>query len=182
MNHPIELEALLAYWLGEPEGDEAEEHLFACAECSARLEEIAALGGGIRAAVREGRVAAVISGAFLEALRRQGLRLREYRVPPGGSVECTLRAEDDGVVSTVEASLAGAKRVDMLLRVDVGGQVIEARVEDVPFDPDAGEILVLPSAAELRKLPAHTQRVRLVAMEEAGERVIGEYTFLHTPG
>jgi hypothetical protein len=182
MKHPIDIETLIGYWLGELESDEVEDHLFACAACSERLEEIAALAGGIRAAVREGRVAAVISGPFLEALRRQGLRLREYRVPPGGSVECTLRAEDDGVVSTVEASLAGVERLDMLLRVEVGDHVVERRVEDVPFDPDAGELIVLPPAAELRKLPAHTQLVRLVAMEDAGERMIGEYTFVHTPG
>lgn len=178
----IDIEMLVAYWLGESAGEELEEHLFACAACSARLEEIAALGAGIRAAAREGRVAAVISGPFLEALRRQGLRIREYRVPAGGSVECTLRARDDAVVSRLEAPLAGAKRIDVLFRVELGGEVTEQRVEDVPFDPGAGEILVLPSAAELRKLPAHTQRVRLVAMEEAGERLIGEYRFVHTPG
>ena len=182
MNHPIDLETLIAYWLGETADEGVEEHLFACAACSARLEEIAALGGGIRAAVRQGRVAAVISAPFLEALRRQGLSLREYRVAPGGSVACTLRAEDDGVVSAVEAELAGVQRVDLLFRVEVGGQVIETRAEDVPFDPAAGEILVLPPAAELRKLPAHTHRVKLLAMEEAGERLIGEYTFVHTPG
>ena len=28
---------------------------------------------------------------------------------------------------------------------------------------------------------AFTHHVRLVAVEEAGERVLGEYTFLHTP-
>jgi hypothetical protein len=54
-------------------------------------------------------------------------------------------------------------------------------VEDVPFDPDAGELLSLPSAAALRKLPAHTSRVRLVAMDEAGARPLGEYTFAHAP-
>ena len=53
---------------------------------------------------------------------------------------------------------------------------------DLPFDPAAGEVLFLPSAAALRKMPAHTMRVRLVAVDEAGERPLGEYTFAHTPG
>jgi hypothetical protein len=34
----------------------------------------------------------------------------------------------------------------------------------------------------VRGLPANTLRVRLVAVDEAGERALGEYTFAHTPG
>jgi hypothetical protein len=34
----------------------------------------------------------------------------------------------------------------------------------------------------LRDLPAHTFRVRLVAVDEAGEHPLGDYTFEHTPG
>jgi anti-sigma factor RsiW len=184
MNHPIDFEKLTAYWLGElPAGEEEklEEHLFACADCSARLEELAALAAGIRATVREGRVAAMITPRFLEALRRQGLRMREYRVAPGGRADCTLRAGDHGVVGRMQAALAGVKRIDALERLEVAGAVTETRVEDVAFDPTAGEVLILPSAAWLRKMPANTLRVRLVAVEAAGERVIGEYTFAHTP-
>jgi hypothetical protein len=78
--------------------------------------------------------------------------------------------------------LAGVKRVDALQSVDLGeGRVQQWRVEDVLFDPDAGEVLYLPSAAELKKLPAHRLRVQLVAMDESGERSLGEYTFAHTP-
>jgi hypothetical protein len=78
--------------------------------------------------------------------------------------------------------LAGVKRVDALHSLDLGdGRVRQWRGEDVPFDPDAGEVLILPSAAELKKLPAHVLRVRLVAVDEAGERSLGEYTFAHAP-
>lgn len=182
---PIELEALLAYWLAElaPAAQAPlEEHLFACAACAARLEELAALAAGIRAAVREGRVQAVIPAPFLETLKRQGLRIREYRVPPGGRAECTLRAQDDAVVGRMQAPLAGVKRLDALQRLEIGGEKCEQRVEDVAFDPAAGEVLFLPSAAALRRMPAHTMRVRLVAVDEAEERALGEYTFAHTPG
>ena len=182
---PIEFETLIAYWLGElPAAAESplEEHLFACLSCTARLEMLAALAAGIRATVREGRVAAVISVPFLEALKRQGLRIREYRVPAGGRVECTLRADEDAVVSRMQVPLAGVKRVDALRRLEVGGQVLESRLEDVPFDPAAGEVLHLPSPAWVRRLPANTLRVQLVAVDEAGERTLGEYTFAHTPG
>jgi hypothetical protein len=97
-------------------------------------------------------------------------------------VACTIGANDDGVVGRMQVALAGVKRVDALQSLDVGdGQVQRWRVEDVPFDPSADEMLLLPSATALRTLPAHTFRVRLVAMDESGERSLGEYTFAHTP-
>jgi len=183
-SEPIEFERLAAYWLGElPHAEGAlEEHLFACAHCSARLEWLAALSDGVRAALREGRVAGIITPAFLEALRRQGLRIREYRVPAGGRADCTLLAGEHAVVGRMQAALGGVKRIDVLKRLEVAGKVTETRAEDVPFDPAAGEVLFLPSAVWLRKTPANTARVRLVAVEEESERVIGEYTFAHTPG
>ena len=87
------------------------------------------------------------------------------------------------MVSRLQAPLAGVTRVDALQSLDLGdGHVQQWRLEDVPFDPEADEVISLPSAAALRKLPAHTFRVRLVAVDEAGERPLGDYTFAHTPG
>ena len=182
---PIEIERLVAYWMGElPAADDApiEEHLFGCTRCTQRLEALAALASGIRAVVRDGALQAVITLPFLEQMKRQGMRIREYRVPPGGRVACTIGADDDAVVGRMEAALAGVTRVDALQSLDLGdGRVRRWRAEDVPFDPKADEVLSLPSAAALRKLPAHTYRVQLVAVDEAGERSLGEYTFAHTP-
>jgi anti-sigma factor RsiW len=182
---PIEIVPLVAYWLGElPAAADApiEEHLFGCAHCTRRLEELAALAFGICAVVRRGAVQAVITQPFLEQMKRQGMRIREYRLAPGERAACTIRANDDAVVGRMQAPLAGVKRVDALQSLDLGdGRVQRWRVEDVPFDPEAGEVLSMPSAVELRKLPAHTSRVRLVAVDESGERPLGEYTFAHTP-
>jgi anti-sigma factor RsiW len=179
---PIEFEALIAYWLDElPPAVEAplEEHLFGCAECTQRLEDLAALAAGIRAAVREGTVFAVVSAAFLESMEKAGLRLRQYRVAPGASVRCTLRAEDDALISRLEAPLAGVKRLDMLQAIDE--MHLQFRLEDLPFDPAAGEVVMFPSSAALRKMPAHTFRLRLLAVDDAGDRVLGDYTFRHAP-
>ncbi len=182
---PIEIEPLVAYWLGElPAAADApvEEHLFGCAHCTRRLEELAALAVGICAVVRRGAVQAVITQPFLEQMKRQGMRIREYRVAPGGRVACTICADDDAVVGRMRVPLAGVKRVDALHSLDLGdGRVQQRRVEDVPFDPDAGEVLYLPSAAELKKLPAHMLLVQLVAVDKSGERSLGKYTFAHTP-
>jgi len=182
---PIEVGSLVAYWLGElPAETEApiEEHLFGCAFCTRRLEELAAMAFGIRAAVRSGAVQAVITQPFLEHMKRHGMRIREYRVGPGERVACTIGADDAAVVGRMRVPLAGVTRVDALQRLDLGdGRPQQSRVEDVPFDPDADEVLTWPSARALRKLPAHTLRVRLVAVDESGERPLGEYTFAHTP-
>jgi hypothetical protein len=182
---PIEFEALVAYWLSElPATAEApiEEHFFGCAYCARRLEELAALATGMRTAVRNGAVRAAITQSFLEFMKRQGMRIREYRLAPGERVACTIRADDDAVVGRMQLPLAGVRRVDALERLELGdGRLQQRRLEDVPFDPDAGEVLNLPSARLLKTLPAHVLRVQLVAVDEAGERPLGEYSFAHTP-
>jgi hypothetical protein len=179
---PIDVETLVAYWLGEvPEPREAalEEHLFACAGCSQRLETLAALAAGVRAAVADGRVSLVVSAPFVEAMKHAGLKLREYRLDPGGSVNCTIAPADDAVVSRIRAPLAGVKRLDLVRLHD--GQAAEARITDVPFDAETGEVLVIPSAAWLKTMPAFTMRMRLIDVGERGERPLGEYTFHHSP-
>jgi hypothetical protein len=178
---PIELERLTAWWLDELQDEALEEHLLACAWCAKRAESLAACAQGIRAAVRNGAVDLALTPRFLEYLKQQGMRLREYPARPGETVHCTIRAEDDAVVSRLKAPLAGVRRVDVLHSVEVGGATERWREEDVPFDPEAGEVLLIPSAAGLRKMPAFTSRVRLLAVDEKGERSLGEYTFAHTP-
>lgn len=182
---PIDLAKLAAYWLGElPAGEEErlEEHLFACPHCSHRLEWLAALSTGVRNAVRAGRLGMIVSARFVEAMRRAGLRLREYQLDPGSTVNCTVAADEDAVVGRIRAPLAGVRRLDALKRLEVGGAAQEeVRVEDVPFDPDSGEVLLIPPAAALKKMPPYRLRVRLVAVGEAGETELGEYTFAHSP-
>ena len=180
--NPIPFENLVAWWLGElPEKQEEtlEAHVFGCAHCSGRLEELAALASGVRAAVRTGTVSMVVSGSFVETMKQAGLRLREYRLDPGGSVNCTIAADDDAVVSRLHAPLAGVKRLDVVQVQGTGGP--EARLADVPFDAQAGEVLVIPPAAWLKTMPAFTMQMRLIAVSGAGESAIGEYTFRHSP-
>lgn len=181
----LDFEKLAAYWLEElpaAEAEKAEEHFFACKACAGRLEWLAELSDGVRTAVRAGALGMIVSAPFVEAMKRAGMRLREYRSDPGATVNCTLRADEDAVISRIRAPLTGVTRLDMVNRVEVGGVAQgEVRVEDLPFDAASGELVFIPPPAALKKMPAHTMRVRLVRVEEAGERVIGEYTFAHTP-
>jgi hypothetical protein len=181
---PIDFEALLGWWLGDltQAAQEAlEEHVFQCAHCTRRLEEFAALAGGVRDAVRTGAVGAMVSAQFLEVLRQAGLRIREYHVAPGSSVHCTILTCDDAVVGHMRAPLRGVQRLDAVSHVEIDGiPGPEVRLEDLPFDPSADEVLFVPAAAALKKMPSHTLRLRLLAVEAQGEAAIGEYTFVHT--
>jgi hypothetical protein len=175
-------EVLTAYWLGELDASREsalEEHLFACAECTERLHAIVRLGNGIRLVTRDGRIHTVLTAASLERLQQLGLRVREYRVRPGGSVMCTVTPDDDLVVGRLHAPLHDVRRLDVLLH-DLP-QDTRVRIEDVAFDRTVDEVVVLPNTAQLRQRSFATQHVKLLALENAGERVIGEYTFNHSP-
>ena len=180
-NTPIGFSTLVDYWFGElDEADEAriEEHLLGCGGCAERLEELAAIASGVRALVREGSAHAVVSAAFVEQLLEDGLRLREYRLPPNGSVNCTILPDDDIVVTRLAASLEGVQRLDLVLH---GGEGEPNRIQNIPFDAADKEVVVLPSAKRLRTLPKCKQIIQLVAVDAGGERVIADYTFNHTP-
>ena len=78
-------------------GEEAiERHLLDCAHCSAELERLLDLAGDVRALMRAGRVRAVLGQSFVRRLVDAGMRVREYRMDPGGSVECTVAPDDGG--------------------------------------------------------------------------------------
>ena len=178
---PIALETLIAYWLGEQEDEALETHLMGCAHCSQRLEALAAIAQGVRAVVKNGTLGFSLTQGFLQAMKDQGLRIREYPALPGETINCTITPQDDAVVSRLKAPLAGVKRVDSLRTLEVGGRIEHRRTEDVPFDPVAGEVLFTPAPSALRKMPAHTWHIQLVAVDESGERELAEYTFAHAP-
>jgi hypothetical protein len=178
---PVSLATLIAYWLGELDEDaeqKVEAHYFGCADCAGALAELAALGDAIRASFAGGTLHAVVSAAFVERMKQRGMRLREYRVAPGGSVNCTITPDDDAVISRLKVPLLGVSRLD-LLRLDQSGAV-RMRLDDVPFDRAAGEVLFCPAASELRPLLEGREIMRLVAVDDAGERVLGDYIFDHT--
>jgi hypothetical protein len=179
---PLPLATLIEYWLGEL--DEAgegtvEEHLLGCADCTASAGEIAALAGGIRALVSRGLVRAVVTDAFVRRAAEGGLRVREYTVARNGSVNCTIAPEDDLLVAHLEAPLQGLEHVDLVM-LDTHGKGLE-RIHDIPFDPRSASVVVASRTDYVRALSRQTSQMRLVAIDRQGERVIGEYTFNHTP-
>lgn len=193
MSH-ADFATLIDYWLGEldePREAAIEEHYLGCAACSARLAEVESLAGGTRRAFAGGGVGAVFTPAFIDQLRSRGVRLREYRVSRNGSVNCSVGPEDQLLLSRLQVPLEGVERIDLLVTAVTpadlkvtpaqAGAPFEIRLEDIPFDAASGEVVVAPSIAHVRTLPAHRQVIRLVAVGAEGERLLGEYTFNHSP-
>lgn len=179
---PLDWDSLLAYWLGELDtgsADHVEEHYLSCAVCSRRLEQLASLAEGVRAVARTSGVNMVVTEPFVRRLAEQGLRVREYRVPRNGAVNCTVTADDDVVVARLEAPLDTVARLDLVTCGSDGETLL--RQEDIPFVAASGGVAVSTRIALLRALPATTLRMRLLAVDTGGERALGEYTFHHVP-
>ena len=179
---PIDAAVLADYWLAALAGSEEEAvelHLLDCDECGARLREVIALIDGVRKIAREGSLRMVVSDAFLKRAAEEGLRIREYAPPAGGSVQCTVTAEDDFLIARLAANLTGAKRVDLCLCDERG--VEQGRMRDIPVGQGASNIVYQESATWAKAMPSMTMIVRLVTFDESGgERLLGEYTFNHT--
>lgn len=179
---PIVSRTLIDYWLGDLDA-EAEEgverHLLGCAACSGDLAQWAALGDALRALACGAAVATIVSGEFVDRIVQRGLRVREYRVPCNGSVHCTVAPDDDVLISRLAAPLAGVARLDLLVQDE--GDAAPTRLADIPFRAESGEVVLAPPIAHVRALPASTSRMQLIAVDAAGERVLGDYAFVHRP-
>ena len=179
---PIDIAILAEYWLAtlpQPEEDSVEEHLFTCDECGARLREVMSLTDAIRALARQGNLLMVVSDAFLKRVAEEGLHVREYTPPTGGSVACTVTATDDFLIGRLTADLSRAKRVDLCFCDERGAE--QVRLADIPFHPGAGSIAFQQPIAYAKAAPSETMIARLVAVDEAGsDRLLGEYMFNHT--
>ncbi len=179
---PIDAAVLADYWLAvlpKSEEESVEEHLFACDECGARLRETIALAEGVAKLARQGSLIMVVSDAFVQRAREQGLRVREYAPPRSGSIECTVSAEDDFLIGRLGADLRGARRVDLCFCDRQG--VERLRLPDIPFGAEAGSVAFQQSITYAKAAPSETMIARLVGFDEGGvERLLGEYTFNHT--
>ena len=180
--HPIAAGILADYWIAAlpaSEEEAVEEHLFRCDECGGRLGEVIALADAIRGLAQQGSLLMVVSDAFLERIAEQGLHVREYTPPNGGSIACTVTAEDDFLIGRLTANLRGAARVDLSLCDERGTE--ELRLADIPFHSEASGVAFQQSITYAKAAPSETMVARLIAFDRAGgEALLGEFTFHHT--
>jgi hypothetical protein len=177
---PIEAGVLSDYWLAlltETEEGAIEEHLFRCDECGARMREVIAIAESARRLAQEGNLRMVVSDVFLDRAAEQGLRVREYSPPAGGRVQCTVTAEDDLLIGRLAADLSAAKRVDLSFCDENHNE--QLRLRDIPVHAAAGSVAFQHPIAYAKASPSGTLIVRLLAIEQSNERLVGEYTFDH---
>jgi hypothetical protein len=179
---PVETAHLMDYCLAAlaPAAEDAiEQHLMACDECGDRLREVIALAEGLRRLARSGVPQVVISDHMVRHAGESGLRVRDYAPPRGGSIQCTVAADDDLLVARLAIDVTTARRID-LSWCDPHG-IEQQRMADIPFRADAGSVICQQSIAWAKASPSATMIARLLAVDEGGnERLLGEYTFHHT--
>lgn len=180
--NPLSPAALTDYWIAalpQSEEEAIEEHLFACDECGARLREVMALADAVRNLARQGSLLMVVSDAFLKRVAQQGLHVREYAPPNGGSIACTVTAEDDFLIGRLAADLRGATRVDLAICDERGTEKL--RLADIPFHSESSGVAFQQSITYAKAAPSETMIARLIAFDETGcQSLLGEFTFNHT--
>jgi hypothetical protein len=178
----VEPAILADYWVGLLSGEEEqglEEHLLGCDECGERFSEVIALADAVRDLARGGALRMVVSDAFLRRASADGLRIREYAVAPGESVQCTVTLDDDLLVGRLLVDLVRAGRVDLLICDEDG--VERERHSDIPLQTGSTSVAFQESITRAKASASFTMIARLVSVEASGEeRVLGEYTFRHT--
>jgi hypothetical protein len=171
----IDIDRLISLALDElPATDvpEVEEHLLACGRCARVLEQLVQLGSGVRELVGAGKVRFAVGADMLQRLVDSGLVAKVYRVPAGGSVNCSVGTKDVYISAELSADLRGVQRVDVIKHV-LGHSV---RVDDVPFDREHGIVRTVELAEFLRMLPTTQVVIELVD----GDRSIAKYHFNHS--
>jgi hypothetical protein len=182
-NH-LPFETLLDYWLHDTDAATTEaidEHLMHCEACGVALDELVALGRGVRDVFRNGRVAMILSASFLARLQQRGMRIREYRLAHNGSVNCSVAPDDELVVARIDVPLTDVRQLDAVATQSFGPGITH-RLHDIPFDARAGQVLYVPKLVEIREQPRHDMTLTLLSRDQSGgEREVGRYVFHHRP-
>ncbi|MEQ1908535.1 MAG: hypothetical protein ABMA15_06915 [Vicinamibacterales bacterium] len=178
---PISDETLLDYWAHDPsEGDETdrvEEHLFACGDCSGRLNDLAALGPGLATLVRQGRVSGMVSRALLNRMQRDGIRVRMYSLVPGETVPCAVFPDDDIIVTALRADFSAVETVT--LSVTGPGDSTLGQFDNVPVPGPDAEVFWATPAAFVRQMPS--MRLQLTLASSGSTRTeLGRYVLDHS--
>ena len=121
----------------------------------------------------------VVSERFLEHAAAEGLHIRQYAPPAGGSVQCTVTEKDNLLVGRLTANLHEARRLDLSL-CDLSGRE-QFRLNDIPFSREESAVLWQQSITLAKAAPSSSMVAKLLNVDESSEQsVLGEYTFHHT--
>ena len=179
---PLAMEALLDYWTGEipaAHADAIEEHVFGCKTCAGRLSELEALVASVRRLTEAGRFRAAVAPSVVHLLAARGLRIRTFRPRPGETIPCGLAPDDELLVGRLPVDLRGVARVDLAVCDERWAE--RERLADVPFDRGRSEVVIAERVDRPELRTVNVLRLRLLAIEPAGERELGTYALAHDP-
>jgi hypothetical protein len=180
-NAPIPEGTLLDYWAHDladgEETERVEEHLFTCADCSGRLHQLAALGTGVAALVRQGRVSGILSRTILNRLQREGVHVRMFSLVPGETVPCAIFPGDDLVVAALRADFSGVDAVTLSVTGPADSPF--AQLENVPAPGPGGELLWVTPAAVVHEMPSMRLEITLASAGATGVE-LGRYVLEHS--
>jgi hypothetical protein len=178
---PLGLDLLLDLWIGDSSATRAEEaweHVFGCAPCTARLAEVAELAAAVRRLTETGRFRAAVAPSLVDLLAARGLRIRTYHPRLGETIPCGAAPEDELLVGRLAVELRGVTRLDLAVCDD--GWVERARMVDVPVDRRRGEVVIAERVDRARTGGSEVLRFRLLAVDDAaGERELGSFALAH---
>ena len=170
---PIPFETLVALWAGElADADAVEEHLFACDDCAAAVEQLDRVLSGMLEMVPP-----VISAELLDRFARRGLKMREIAFQPGDHGEAFFAAELDLLIFRLRADLANAQRID----VEIHTPRLQFHFHHVPFDAARGEVLVAcQQHFQLYQQPGDADpEFRVYAYADGARRRVASYVIKH---
>lgn len=157
--------------LSENQASAVEDHVFECDRCAAAFER-----AGRLATALEEIVPPVISDGRLKRLLHAGQALRVTKVEPGSHVAVEFSRDVDFLIHALQAQLAKTARVSLQLCTPEGEPLVE--FEDVPFEPDTGQVLVACQRHYMEKFP--TRSVFRLFDTSGGRRDrLGEYFVDH---
>ncbi len=171
---PLSFAVLVAYWAGDldtAESDAIDEHVFSCATCTEASARVAAITERLRASVPP-----FVSASHVARLRERGLRIEDHFLKPGERRKVVFDEQDLLIHHLGGLDLTTAERVATSVLVAETGELLATNPE-VPFDREAGEVLV----ACQRHFAAYPPNIRLeVTATDRDGRVRSErYTVDH---
>jgi anti-sigma factor RsiW len=181
----IEPDRLVDYLLGELPAGEAERlegHFFECAACAAKIESIERIGTTIADVTRHASVGANVNGAFVDRAARDGLTLREYRIPAGETVACAAGPEDL-VVIRLAANFGGATdlSLDVTFHDLENDETSPAVTRQIVADRDLSEVVLVFPGELVRTYPRSRWTLRVGGELPSGRAEFGPFIMDHTP-
>lgn len=172
---PATWESLVAYWAGDLSADieeTLEEHLMVCASCAAESARVAAITEVLR-----NMIPPVVTRGIVDLLRARGRDVRETVFVPGDRREVTLPRDFDLFVFHLTGiDFSRVARADLTLSDETTGDPIAA-VREIPFDREAGEVLLCCQRHYASLPPDVVVEVR--THETDGTERCSRYTILH---